>query len=96
MPSCSPFWSTCQTVVSEAGGLSFGLFGNEFGVDFVKVVRALRSRALFGPFLPDRHEFLHAFGHERPPNGVQMGDYFLLTRFTGFSSKVLPFGSRSA
>jgi hypothetical protein len=66
-----------HAALGAAGGLGFGLLGDELAVDFVKIARALGSRALFGPSLPDGHEFLHAFGHERAPNHTKSGNLFL-------------------
>jgi hypothetical protein len=71
-------------------GLLGGLLGNKFGVDFMEIPRPLLRWALFGPLLPDRYEFLHAFGHERPPNGATMGEYSRMPGFWKDSSKPLP------
>jgi hypothetical protein len=54
-----------DAALRATGGLVGGFLRNEFGVDLMEIRRPLGRRALFGPLLPKRHEFLHAFAHER-------------------------------
>jgi hypothetical protein len=62
-------------------GLLGCLLRNEIRIDLMEIARASLRRAFFGHNLPKRHEFLHAFGHERPPNGATMGDRSTFLRF---------------
>ena len=55
-----------HTALRATRGLIGGFLGNELAVDLKEIRRPLLGRALIGPFLPERHEFLHAFGHRTP------------------------------
>ena len=55
----------------------------------MEIARALPPAGAYRAMLcPTRHEFLHAFGHERPPNGAIPGEIISLCRdSSGFQAK---------